>query len=148
MIRYIALSVMLLPGIAHAQKFVSATDGSDATVVEPAVEQPADSFTVASTETAVGINSTTDLELPDFVVQTNVSGSTSIDGNTLIARVEIDSEGESMLALATAGSSAEIYDESTATSDAANFEVGECNAGTDWANNDANCWNSYPTAVD
>ena len=171
MIRYIALSVMLLPGIAHAQKFVSATDSTDATVVEPAVEQPADSFTVASTETAEGdpvqtasleepvdpaadygdsvvINSTTDLELPDFVVQTNVSGSTSIDGNTLIARVEIDSEGESTLALATAGSSAEIYDESTATSDAANFEVGECNAGTDWASNDANCWNSYPTAVD
>ena len=54
MIRYIALSVMLLPGIAHAQKFVSATDSTDATVVEPAVKQPADSFTVASTETAEG----------------------------------------------------------------------------------------------
>lgn len=165
MIRYIALSVMLLPGIAHAQKFVSPTDGSDATVVQPTVEQPADSFTVASTESAEGaavlpvsldepidddvvINATPDVDLPDYVAPTNTSGDTSVNGDTMIARVVIGEDGESTLTLAIAGSTSEIFDESTSASDAANFEIGECNSGTDWVNDDANCWNYYPAADD
>lgn len=145
MIRYIALSLMLLPGVAQAQKFVS-VDGEEApiqTISEDGSTDAAPEVDDGYGESIV-INDTTDLDLPQVVVQEGTAGQTTVSGNSIVALVVVDADGESVLALSTAGSTQEITDGDASSTDAANFEVGECNDGTDWSNNEAHCWNYYP----
>lgn len=158
MLRLLALTAALTPGLAFAQ-----VADDNLTVVYPEVQGPSETFTSASatddgaasaTAEATGDNATAsatvttrtfgqdvvinddiDLALADGTIVGDVSGE---DPNTLVARVVVAEDGVRDLALSTVGG--EVLDESIA----ANHEIGECNPGVDWTAKDVHCVNLVP----
>ena len=169
MIRYIAVALLLTPGIAHAQKFVSVTgdplpeaEASATSLVPEGAELVDDTFVLETVPTDDGATLNDPSQVADISGGTNLvldgasaeeiqtllngatSGAESADAaNAIVARVETGADGQSVLMLDTAESS----DASNNTSgDSASLELGECNEGTNWVAPEINCYNAYPAS--
>ena len=158
MLRLSLIALLLTPGIAHAQKFL--TVGEELTDTVSAVTDTVTSGEGATATAAVDgvdatgapsviVNVTTDLELPSYLLQSNTAGLTQDELSALYVRVVTDENGESILELVTPdtgdGMSSNDTPDRTAGTQTANLEIGECNPGTVWNAEEALCWNAFPT---
>lgn len=161
MFRYIALALMLSPGIAHAQKFV--TVGED-TATAPAAEEQAVVADGTTGDSVAGGEEAEDIAVIDFaafgsdvvfdgasieeiealLAGAGASALSADEQNAIITRIQTDDNGGSVLAIDVAGSDTSSSQQS-ADIESARLEIGECNEGTDWISDDINCFNEYPS---
>ncbi|CTQ50408.1 hypothetical protein [Jannaschia donghaensis] len=142
MIRILALAVMLSPGIAYAQKFVSVGDDGETTAIAAENETPEDDTT--SVADAYGdslvFDGATVEEIEALLANAAANGQAADAEHTLVGRVSTDENGDAVLTLDTSGSLASSEAPGVDT-----LELGECNEGTNWVSNETNCYNAYPT---
>ncbi len=122
MLRISLIALLLSPGIAHAQKFLSVGDEEVIPVSVSTGETGIEAALDDAGNPSIVVNATTDLELPDV-------GTAGLEGG-------IDDNGD--LTLDLDGPFEGDMDT------VADLELGECNPGTTWDAELALCWNGYP----
>ncbi|SDY90870.1 hypothetical protein SAMN05444004_10462 [Jannaschia faecimaris] len=160
MLRCVAIALMLSPGIAHAQKFVSVEGDSDPALVSSTQESTSDPVATDADPVAVidlsaygdsvVFDGATIEQIEALLANADGSALSADEQNAIVARVETTEDGQSVLTLDVSGSGTTTNAEGTtvAGSDVANLELGECNEGTNWVSNEVNCYNAYPSVSD
>ncbi len=152
MLRLTVVALMLAPGAAYAQKFVSAIDPLDPVVATTTASadnpEVTDADLVAPPQIATGqtasivINDDTDIAFSGL-------GRSAVlltgEKDAMISRIIVDESGEAVLVLTGAGVTDETSSGAIIPAGTANIEVGECNPGTTWQDEDALCWNDFAT---
>lgn len=149
MLRFAAIALLLLPGVAHAQKFV--TPGEDpATETSATAEAPAsataindDAFDVKVTRQNIVSDGASIEDIERLLANAKANAIAADEENLIVARVATDDDGGSVLTLDVNGSDGAPT--SAEDADVAELDLGECNEGTDWVSDDINCHNDYPT---
>jgi len=151
MLRFAAIALMLSPGIAQAQKFV--TVGDDPTTAPTSAEAaPTEENTVATIDPSTldpdtVFDGATVEEIEALLANAETNALEADERNAIVVRVATDDEGQSVLTLDVAdtdGSAAPAGEDPSVAS----LELGECNEGTNWVSDEVNCYNAYPAAAD
>lgn len=151
MLRFAAIALLLLPGVAHAQKFVSpGEDPATETSTSASAEETAtatsindDAFDVRVTRQNIVSDGATKEEIEQLLANARSNAIDADEENLIVARVATDDDGGSVLML-------DVNDSDGARAaaedaDIAELDLGECNEGTNWVSDDINCLNYYPT---